>query len=157
MPTPLIFEAGSQDKYISKANSFEVDYRFLAADYLTTCIDEQGVNFLLNYYNQKNNGDFADNVISPYLKQLTAIDDTDAGGGITNEDYSDWAHSFVQNDSFSLNNVTHSHLKDFVYNHRNFRTVDIRTKRGYNTTVPEDPYDPIHHHYDDTWQIWKNS
>lgn len=158
LPSPIIFEVGSQDKYISKVNSFEVDYRFLAADYITTCIDEQGINYLLNYYN-KNNSDnfFADNVISPYLKQLTPVDHTGASGSITNQDYTDWSHSFVQNDPFWTNNIYHSHLKDFIFYNPNFRSIDIRTKRGYNTTVMEDPYDPIHHHYDDTWEIWKNS
>lgn len=28
LPSPTIFEIGNQDKYISKVNSFEVDYRF---------------------------------------------------------------------------------------------------------------------------------
>lgn len=157
LPAPTIFEVGSQDKYISKVNSFEVDYRFLAADYITTCIDEQGINYLLNYYNKNNSDNFADNVISPYLKQLTAVDHTGAGGSITNQDYTDWSHSFIQNDPFWTNNIYHSHLKDFIFYNPNFRSIDIRTKRGYNTTVMEDPYDPIHHHYDDTWEIWKNS
>lgn len=161
LPAPIIFEIGNQDKYISKTNSFEVDYKFCAADYMTTCIDEQGVNYLLNYYNQQNTDDFANNVLTPYLKQLTPIDHTGLGGGITNQDYTDWSQSFVQNDPFWVNKIYHSHLKDFVYFHPHFETIDIRTQRG--ATYSHDPsYGPypdkdIYREYSTTWKIWINS
>ncbi|WP_342257773.1 hypothetical protein [Spiroplasma endosymbiont of Nomada ruficornis] len=161
LPAPTIFEVGSQDKYISEVNSFEVDYKFLAADYITTCIDEQGVNFLLNYYNKNNNDNFADNVINPYLKQLTPVDHTGAGGSITNQDYTDWSNDFVQNDPFWTNNVYHSHLKDFVFYHLNFRSIDIRTQRGdtysHDPSLGPYPDKDIYREYSNTWEIWKNS
>lgn len=112
--------------------------------------------FLLNYYT-KNNNTFADNLISPYLKQLTLIDNTGWGGSITNQDYTDWVHSFIQNDSFSLNKKNHSHLKDFVNDNPNFKSIYIRTQRGFWSGAMDDYPLPCKYVYSDTWEIWKNS
>jgi len=158
LPSPIIFEVASQDKYVSQIDSFTVDYKFLGADYITVCLDEQGINFLLNYYNQNRSGDgYAVNILKPYFKTLTAIDNTGWGGYIQDSDYTDMAYSLINNDHFYQNNVLHSYLKDFVYYHPNFKSIDIRTQREYATTDAWDPYDPMHIHYSTDWEIWKNS
>ncbi|MBP1527281.1 MAG: hypothetical protein H9Q66_05105 [Spiroplasma ixodetis] len=149
LPAPTIFEVGSQDKYISKVNSFEVDYKAFDGDYITACVDEQGVNFLLNYYNYYvNNQDFvlAEKYFLPYLKSLKPIDNTGWGGSITEKDYTDWGFSFWLNDNrIARKNGTKSLLENFVNQNPNFKSIDIRTQRD---SVAMDA---------ETWEIWKNS
>lgn len=146
LPAPTIFEVGSQDKYISEVDSFEVDYKAFDGDYITACVDEQGVNFLLNYYD--NNQDFilAEKYFLPYLKSLKPIDNTGWGGSITEKDYTDWGFSFWLNDNIiARKNGTKSVLENFVNQNPNFKSIDIRTQRDSAAMDAE------------TWEIWKNS
>ncbi|WJG71372.1 hypothetical protein [Spiroplasma ixodetis] len=149
LPAPTIFEVGSQDKYISKVNFFEVDYRFLAADYITTCLDEQGVNLLLNLYNQpyETKALYSD-TINNYLKSLKSIDKTGAGGYISKWDYQTLTYTFIMKDNqgFASGYGSYSKLQKLANDIKDFKSIDIRTTR----TDPEGSYNNY-------YQIWKNS
>lgn len=155
LPSPIIFEVGSQDKYISKVNSFEVDYKFTDNDYITACVDEQGVNILLNYYyNYKpipsdetveKDNETVNNLVNNYLKKLSIVDKTGLGGSITNQDYTDWANTFLNVNSWSKL----EHLQDFVNKNNDFHSIDIRTQRGNGEWGEQ--------YYSQDYEIWKNS
>ncbi|WP_342257826.1 hypothetical protein [Spiroplasma endosymbiont of Nomada ruficornis] len=124
----------NQDKYISKVNSFEVDYKFLVSDYITACIDEQGVNFILNYYNNYSDESSwisAEKYLLPYLKSLKPINNTSWGDSITEKDYKDWAWRFWLNDSrLAKKNNSKSILENYVNKKPDFKSIDIRSQRS---------------------------
>ncbi|WP_342266481.1 hypothetical protein [Spiroplasma endosymbiont of Villa modesta] len=112
-------------------------------------IDEQGVNFILNYYNNYSDESSwisAEKYLLPYLKFLKPIDNTGWGGSITEKDYKDWAWSFWLNDSrLAKKNNSKSILENYVNKNSDFKSIDIRTQRSGLGDA------------DLTWEIWKNS
>ncbi|WP_308149854.1 hypothetical protein [Spiroplasma sp. AdecLV25b] len=156
LPIPIICQSGSQDEYISKINSFEVDYKVFDSDYITSCVDEQGVNTLLNYYyNYKpipsdttleNDDQTVNNLVNNYLKKaLIRIDNTGLGGSITNQDYIDWSNTFLNINSWP----SWEHLQNFVNKNNDFYSIDIRTQRGTDEWGER--------YYSSDYEIWKNS